>query len=85
VTVVYKYLLPFKVDLTSSKNNRYSLLIQKQSGSVNSSIESEIEFPFAWNTTWVEPKNMKLDKRNGRFLFSHDLDTDQFIGVVFKK
>ena len=84
VTVVYKYLLPFKVDIKDGKNNRYSLLMQKQSGSVNSSIKSEIEFPFAWNTTWVEPKNLKLDKQNGKLLFSHDLDMDQFIGAVFK-
>jgi hypothetical protein len=84
VTVVYKYLLPFKVILTDKKNNRYSLLVQKQSGSTNSEIKSEIEFPFAWNTTWVEPKKLKLDKRNGKLLFNHILDTDQFIGAVFK-
>ena len=84
VTVVYKYLLPFKVDLTSGENNRYSLLMQKQSGSTNSVIKSAIEYPFAWKTTWVEPKNLKLDKRNGKLLFSHELDIDQFIGVVFK-
>ncbi len=85
VTVVYKYLLPFKVDITDGKNNRYSLLMQKQSGSVNSTIKAEIEFPFAWDTTWVEPKNLQLDKRNGKLLFSHELDTDQFIGAVFKE
>jgi hypothetical protein len=85
VTVIYKYLLPFKVDITDGKNNRYSLLMQKQSGSVNSTIKAEIEFPFAWDTTWVEPKNLQLDKRNGKLLFSHELDTDQFIGAVFKQ
>ncbi len=84
VTVTYKYLLPFKINISEKENNRYSLLMQKQSGSVNSSIKAEIEFPFAWSTTWVEPRNLKLDKRNGKLLFSHNLDADQFIGAVFK-
>ena len=84
VTVIYEYLLPFKVDIENGHNNRYSLLMQKQSGSVNSTVNAEIEFPFAWNATWVEPKNLKLDKREGKLLFNHDLNTDQFIGVVFK-
>ncbi len=85
VTVVYKYLLPFKVDIADGKNNRYSLLMQKQSGSVNSTVKAEIEFPFAWDTTWVEPKNLQLDKREGKLLFNHELDTDQFIGAVFRE
>lgn len=84
VTVVYKYLLPFNVDITNGKDNRYSLLIQKQSGSVNSTIKSEIEFPFTWKTTWIEPESLKLDRRNGRLIFENILDSDQFIGAVFK-
>jgi hypothetical protein len=84
VTITYEYLLPFKVDVTSGENNRYSLLAQKQSGSVSSTINSEIEFPFAWKTTWLEPKNLRVDKREGKLIFKHKLDTDQFIGAVFK-
>jgi len=85
VTVVYKYLLPFKVDVTDGENNRYSLLIQKQSGSVNSNMQTEIEFPFAWRTTWVEPKNLQIDRQQGKLIFKHKLDTDQFIGAVFEE
>ncbi len=84
VTIVYKYLLPFRVNIEQTENNRYSLLIQKQSGSINSKISSIVEFPFKWKTIWLEPKNLKFDREKHRLFFSHKLDIDQFIGVVFK-
>ncbi len=85
VTVIYKYKLPFKVNPSVEGEGGYSFLMQKQSGSTHSKLIAEIEFPFRWGTTWLHPEDMNFDKENNKFIYKRNLNTDQFIGVVFKE
>ena len=85
VTVIYKYKLPFKVNPSVEGEGGYSFLMQKQSGSTHSKLIAEIEFPFRWGTTWLHPEDMNFDKENNKFIYRRNLDTDQFVGVVFKE
>ncbi len=84
-TIIYKYKLPFKVDPSAEGKGGYSFLMQKQSGSTRSRLIAEIEFPFRWNATWLSPEDMNFDKENNKFIYKRNLNTDQFIGVVFKE
>lgn len=82
VTIKYKYRLPFK--LKFDKNNpadAYSLLIQKQSGSLGSRFNSEIKYPENYKLEWSCPG--ELEKGNRELKFDSDLETDKFIGAVF--
>ena len=80
VRVTYKYKLPFKI-----KKNKYTFLMQKQAGSTNSKLISEVEFPFGWQISWLNPPTMSLDKHNNKLIYKHTLDTDLFVGVIFKE
>ena len=84
-TIVYKYKLPFKVNPLVVGQGGYSLLMQKQSGSTRSKLIAEVEFPFRWRATWLHPEDMNFDKENNKFIYKHNLNTDQFIGVVFEE
>jgi hypothetical protein len=84
-TVKYKYLLPFKVDL-SDKNNpmdTFSLLVQKQSGSLGSQFISNISYPENFKVNWKYPDNLTQDKNSLKI--ETDLKTDKFIGIAFTK
>ena len=84
MTIKYKYLLPFKVDINENKTvNSYSLLMQKQSGSIGSSFSSDIKFPKDYNVEWSYPEN--LNKKNNASEINTKLDIDKFIGLVFTK
>ncbi|MFA6973235.1 MAG: DUF4012 domain-containing protein [Parcubacteria group bacterium] len=85
VTVKYKYVLPFKVDL-SRKNNpvdTYSLLAQKQSGSVGSQFISQIKYPDEFKINWKYPDGATTNGNNLKL--ETDLRTDKFVGVAFTK
>jgi len=83
VTIKYKYKLPFKF---SGDIRSYSLLAQKQSGSLGSDFDLIINYPKDWRVEW---KNEGLgdcdltDKNFDRICFLGDLKTDKFIGSVF--
>jgi hypothetical protein len=85
VTVEYQYLLPFKVDLSRNSEgvDTYSLLAQKQSGSVGSEFSSAIKFvsdKFA--PVWIHPENM--ENGEGELKSEKKLSSDAFVGVVFQ-
>lgn len=83
VVITYKYLLPFK--LTTNDKNRpadsYSLLVQKQSGSLGDEFVSEISFADNYKMIWNYPDDVARDSQNIKVETS--LKTDQFIGAAF--
>ena len=74
VTLTYQYKLPFKINLTKSTDS-YSLLIQKQSGSLASQFKHQLKFPADWRISWQYPDNLNLDS---------DLSIDRFLGATFE-
>jgi hypothetical protein len=83
VEITYKYLLPFKLDLTAD-NFSYSLLAQKQSGAMNDSgFESTLTLPQEFKINWQYPDNLQIS--GNQIKFSGDLKTDQFYGMVLTK
>ena len=84
MTLKYKYLLPFKIILEENKPvNSYSLLAQKQSGSIGSKFISNVTFPRDYNVEWNYPENVK--NKNSELKFETKLDIDRFVGLVFTK
>lgn len=82
--IKYKYLLPFKINFDKENpSSSYSLLAQKQSGSIGSEFVSEIKYPAEYNVTWKYPNEIKQE--SAEIKFNADLKTDKFIGVVFLK
>ncbi|MDR3559583.1 MAG: DUF4012 domain-containing protein, partial [Candidatus Pacebacteria bacterium] len=90
VIVKYTYLLPFKVDPSQVSLGTYSLLAQKQAGSLGSKFKSTLEYPGAWNPIWENPGdgletiNGLPDEQKG-VKMKADLKTDRFIGIAFAK
>jgi hypothetical protein len=92
VTISYSYILPFKLQADSMNNpaDTYSLLAQKQSGSVGSQFSSKIVYPSTYQTIWKYPSeeisdfSTDEDQKNGIGLESK-LNTDKFVGIAFKK
>ena len=85
--ITYKYMLPFKLFKVSvgeeQQVDSYSLLAQKQSGSLGSAFVSRVEYPDSFELKWdsledVENKNNTLQNKTV-------LKTDYFEGLVFKK
>ncbi len=66
----------------SSASTRYSLLIEKQSGS-NSVINSSVIFPAGWTPVWKSSSDIEL-ANNGASL-SLPLSTDLHMGVVVER
>lgn len=85
VEVEYKYILPFKVDLSKNEDgmDSYSLLVQKQSGSIGSSFDSEIIFPSEANVFWKYPET--LSNEDNKLGIKQVLSKDIFVGVVLEK
>ncbi|KKR21406.1 MAG: hypothetical protein UT50_C0008G0006 [Candidatus Moranbacteria bacterium GW2011_GWA2_39_41] len=86
VEVIYKYLLPFKIFTNSTDAaaaDSYSLLAQKQSGSVGSQLISEISYPNNFKTIWNYPEDATQEGKS--FKKETDLKSDKFIGAAFVK
>ncbi len=83
VTVEYQYLLPFRLALHNRQNavDSYSVLYQKQSGSLGSKLSSVVEFPLAWKTIWQSGTNLVPYER--KLKAETTLTTDVFEGMVF--
>ncbi|MBU1137185.1 DUF4012 domain-containing protein, partial [Patescibacteria group bacterium] len=75
VTLTYKYKLPFKINLTKPSDS-YSLLIQKQLGSLGSKFSEQLKFPQSWKILWQYPESGALN-------YTANLETDKFLGVTF--
>jgi hypothetical protein len=89
VTIKYSYILPFKINLDeSSLTDTYSLLVQKQSGSLGSEFSSKITYPKKYKISWQYPAqdianlgNLPFDREGIKIIT--DLVTDKFIGLAF--
>ena len=79
--LTYVYKLPFKINLTKPTDN-YSLLVQKQSGSISSQFIHQLKFPSDWQVSWKYPNNLSL--KSGLLNLNADLKTDKFSGVTFE-
>lgn len=88
VTLTFKYLLPFKVKkgakslLAQTTKDQYALLVQKQPGSKNVTIENSLKFPASWQVFWQYPE---WTQTNNIVKTESDLDTDQMYGMIFEK
>ena len=91
VTVKYTYLLPFKLEIDSLHiSDTYSLLTQKQSGSLGSGFSSEIDYPSFYKILWQEPTSGvdridNLPNSNAGLKMETDLKMDKFFGIAFSK
>jgi len=82
-TVSYKYKLPFRVESANdSVRGSYSVLFQKQSGSLGSKLVSETIFPQSWKVLW-NTADEAIHISDTALGFDKDLQTDRFYGIVF--
>jgi len=83
VTVTYVYKLPFSARELSSTSDApsYSLLVQKQSGTLGDRFESIVHYPSEWKTVWNH--GYKADVA-GTLSWIGDLKTDMFLSTVFQ-
>ncbi len=83
VEVTYTYLLPFRVDPSTTENSldAYSVVFQKQSGSTGSSLSSEIRFPERFNDVWQSDGNLVPSERS--IQTQTDLVYDRFVAILF--
>lgn len=84
VTVEYRYRLPFRIDMEALKKDEgesYSILYQKQSGSIGSTLVSSILSPEGTRIIWQTEPNLVPYGRELRL--ESTLETDVFHGMVF--
>jgi hypothetical protein len=84
-TITYKYALPFKLSFDDLHHpaDTFSVLYQKQSGSVATSLISEIKMPENIRAIWRWPE--KVDQKENSFILNTSLDTDKFVGIAAEK
>jgi Protein of unknown function (DUF4012) len=84
VEIEYRYRLPFKVDLNKNtdKVDSYSLLAQKQSGSVGSEFSSEIKLAENMKLIWRYPET--IDQKDSSIIYKQKLSQDKFLGLVLQ-
>ncbi len=75
-TIVIKYKLPFKLD-----SKKYSLLIQKQPGSLP--IHFNYTFDMPYSVLWYTPDTLKISKH--KVELQNDLSQDLFLGIVLDR
>ena len=91
VTVKYSYLLPWKIDMdVLHPTDTYSLLAQKQSGSLGSSLSTSVDYPVAYKILWQDPMAGavhvdNLPQGEAGLKMETDLKTDKFFGIMFSK
>lgn len=85
VTITYKYILPFKLSFDDLHHpaDSFSVLYQKQSGSVGSRLISEIKLPDNFRAIWHWPDDLKQSGNSYRM--ETVLDADKFVGMAVEK
>lgn len=83
MTIKYRYELPFKIsfDGTDKVAEGYSLLAQKQAGSLGSEFYSSISFPSKFKVNWKYPED--LQQSENELQWKTDLARDRFWGAIF--
>jgi hypothetical protein len=84
-TITYKYALPFRLSFDDLHHpaDSFSILFQKQSGSIGSKLTSEIKFPESMKTIWHWPGDVKQDGNS--YKMETILDSDKFVGMAVEK
>ena len=91
VTIKYVYALPFKIKTSVKKPlDTYSLLAQKQSGSISNHFTAEIDYPKSYQISWRYPQNKisqvnNLSDDQAGIKMETNLRTDKFIGLALGK
>lgn len=85
VMIKYKYLLPFKISLDriGKAADSYSILFQKQSGSVGSKLNLTVKYPEYYDVAWSYPG--EFSPVGNEVKLETDLAVDRFVGLVFKR
>ncbi|MCA9364347.1 MAG: DUF4012 domain-containing protein [Candidatus Moranbacteria bacterium] len=85
VTVTYKYVLPFYVDVHETEDGTYfphSMLVQKQSGAMRTNLTTKISLPENYVFYWVSQE----EERGKQELSTQmNLNKDVYIGFIAKK
>lgn len=83
--ITYKYVLPFKLsfDDLHQPADSFSVLYQKQSGSVGSKLISEVKLPGNMKPVWRWPDDLKQNGNSYRM--ETVLTTDKFVGMAVEK
>jgi hypothetical protein len=84
VKIKYSYVLPFKIKLEEKNNlpQAYSLLFQKQAGSLEENFSSKIIYPADFIPSWQYPSALE-NKENMLEQPLEKIKMDQFIGAAF--
>ncbi len=84
VRVMYKYRLPFKleIDREQEKMDSYSVLYQKQSGMEYSDLKTEIKISGDQEIFWKYPN--EINNGESGIQYQTDLKKDRFLGIVVK-
>jgi hypothetical protein len=84
VTLKYKYILPFKLsfDALHHPADSFSVLYQKQLGSVGSKLNSEIKLPQNYRVIWRWPDNIEGD--SATLKMETLLNIDRYWGVAIE-
>lgn len=84
MTVTYKYALPFKLSFDSLNHpaDSFSVLYQKQSGSLGSKLISRVSLPDSLKTIWHWPDDAKQNSNSLKM--ETILDTDKFVGLAIE-
>lgn len=90
VKIKYRYLLPFRINLDISQKpmDSYSVLFQKQSGSIGSKLNFELIFPQKYKIVWNYPetlKNENFSDQKKKFNLETELIKDKFMAISFMK
>lgn len=82
VTVTYRYRLPFQLSLNSSHPVPFSILYQKQPGTSDWKLSTEVEYPSEKRVIWQSGENLIP---YGRVLKQQtNLNYDVFVGLVLQ-
>lgn len=81
VSVVYKYLLPFKIDF-SAKIKNHGVAVQKQASLNASRFKAAVRFPSAQKIVWSYPDSLAASAEIWKY--EDILSTDKFFGAVFE-
>ena len=85
VTVVYTYVLPFRVNPDRGSRN-YSLLVQKQPGARSGAFRGVIEYPVALNSAYVYPETLQSQSDSSdsnALVYNDELNRDLLYGTTF--
>lgn len=88
--ITYKYLLPFKINpgQKTKPADSYSVLFQKQSGTIGDKLTSTMIYPKSFKNTWNYPENnitrFDTDLETG-IKMETTLETDKFAAVAVTK